>query len=98
MSSVSQHEKQLSMLGRLEIDGWNRKMCWEARDTLFACVDQHENKNKFRCPDELYAYEQWCPADFRRVASYKKRREEREMLDFDPDWIQRNNISKQSIL
>ena len=61
-----------------ETVGWNKKNCFEARDTLFACVDAQDNKNKFRCPDELYAYEMWCPNDFRRIASATKLRR-----DFD---------------
>ena len=97
MAQISAQEKNLTLTNDQEINGWNRKLCWAARDTLFDCIDQHENKNKFRCPDELYAYEMWCPADFRRVASHKKRREERDLLNYDMDWIRQNNIRKQSI-
>ena len=57
---------------------WNKKLCWEAKDTLFACVDKQPNQNKFRCPDELYAYEMWCPAEMRRLTSAKRVQEERE--------------------
>jgi hypothetical protein len=35
---------------------WNRKLCFQARDTLYGCVEAQENGNKYRCPDELYAY------------------------------------------
>ena len=56
--------------------GWNKKLCFEAKDTLHACVDAQENGNKFRCPDELYAYEMWCPNDFRRIHSALKRKED----------------------
>ena len=58
--------------------GWNKKLCFEARDTLFSCADAQENGNKYRCPDELYAYEMWCPNDFRRMHSVKKRQDEME--------------------
>ena len=91
------HEKNTALLAPMEIDGWNMKLCWEARDTLFGCVDKHENKNKFRCPDELYAYEMWCPADFRRVASMNKLRQDRDALNYDKEWLLRNAIQKQSI-
>ena len=46
--------------------GWNRKLCFESRDTLFKCTEG-VGGNKFKCPDELYAYEMWCPAGFRRL-------------------------------
>ena len=53
--------------------GWNKKLCWEARDTLFSCVEGKDSDNKYLCPDELYAYEMWCPNDVRRMQSVKKR-------------------------
>ena len=31
--------------------GWNKKLCFEARDSLFDCVDAQPNGNKLRCPD-----------------------------------------------
>ena len=43
---------------------WNKKLCFAARDALYECVDATPNGNKYRCPDELYAYEMWCPVDF----------------------------------
>ena len=63
--------------------GWNKKLCFEARDTLYACADGQENGNKYRCPDELYAYEMWCPNDFRRIHSHRKRQSDihNEMYD-----------------
>ena len=97
MSRIGSGERDLTFITPMEVVGWNRKLCWEARDTLFGCVDQQDNKNKFRCPDELYAYEMWCPPDFRRVASYKKRREDRDELNFDKQWVLENNFRKQSI-
>ena len=61
----------------MEQHGWNKKLCFEARDTLFQCTES-VGGNKFKCPDELYAYEMWCPADFRRIQSVRKRK-----ADFD---------------
>lgn len=29
---------------------WNKKLCFEARDTLYECVD-NSGGNKYRCPD-----------------------------------------------
>jgi len=48
---------------------WNKKICFEARDALFECVESTDNQNKFKCPDQLYSYEMWCPADVRRIFS-----------------------------
>ena len=67
---MNRRDSKLAFLGNhyTAQSGWNKKLCWEARDTLFACVDAPDsNGNKFRCPDELYAYEMWCPNDFRRM-------------------------------
>ena len=61
---------------------WNKKLCFEARDTLFSCVDKTANGNKFRCPDELYAYEMWCPSEMRTLQSAKRVKEERESTMF----------------
>jgi len=75
-------------------NGWNKKLCFEARDTLFACTDAQENKNKYRCPDELYAYEMWCPKDFRRIHSFKKRRADLESEIYDKGWVDRINSER----
>ena len=63
------NDGRLLGLGNSAHMNWNRKICFEARDTLFECVDSQPNKNKFRCPDQLYAYEMWCPTEFRTLAS-----------------------------
>ena len=51
---------------------WNKKLCFEARDVLHDCVDRQPNANKLRCPDELYAYEMWCPGEFRRTTTAER--------------------------
>ena len=78
-------------------NGWNRKLCFEARDTFYACVDAQENGNKYRCPDELYAYEMWCPNDFRRVHSQLKRRAALDGELYDKESIDKLNKEKQTI-
>ena len=78
-------------------NGWNRKLCFEARDTLFACADSQENGNKYRCPDELYAYEMWCPGDFRRVHSFKKRKDDLDSELYNKEYVDRINSEKQRI-
>ena len=73
--SLTTSDHKFAFLGNhmTQYNGWNRKLCFEARDTLHSCVDAQENGNKYRCPDELYAYEMWCPNDFRRVHSHLKK-------------------------
>ena len=68
-------DDRLNFIGNFHNYAWNRKLCFEARDTLFDCVDAQENSNKLRCPDQLYAYEMWCPPDFRKVHSANRRKE-----------------------
>ena len=77
--------------------GWNRKLCFESRDTLFQCADAQENKNKFRCPDELYAYEMWCPGDFRRIHSQVKRKADREADMYSNEFLSKLNSDKARI-
>jgi hypothetical protein len=62
-------DERFQLMGNSHNYMWNKKLCFQARDALFDCVDQQENGNKFRCPDQLYAYEMWCPPDFIRIHS-----------------------------
>ena len=64
---------------------FNKKLCFQARDGLYDCVDQQENGNKFRCPDQLYAYEMWCPPDFRRIHSSIRRKDKMDAELYDVD-------------
>jgi hypothetical protein len=61
---------------------------------LVACVDSTENGNKFRCPDELYAYEMWCPNDFRRMQSVMKRKSDMDSQIYDKEQVDKINSSK----
>ena len=74
--------------------GWNKKLCFEARDTLFECAEAQDNGNKFRCPDELYAYEMWCPNDFRRLHSVWKRKADFDAENYDKDVVDKINSQK----
>ena len=87
---------KLSAIGNAMVSqaGWNKKMCFEARDTLFACAEQQENQNKFRCPDELYAYEMWCPKDFRRIHSHLKRKEDMQNEMYDKQQVDTINSQR----
>ena len=76
---------------------WNKKLCFESRDTLFDCIDAQPNKNKFRCPDQLYAYEMWCPTEARTLFSVQKRKQERDADMYDHDWVANMNRQKQSV-
>jgi hypothetical protein len=73
---------------------WNKKLCFQARDSLYDCVDSQENGNKYRCPDQLYAYEMWCPPDFRRVHTSIRRKEKIDSVMYDADMLQKLNIDK----
>ena len=88
---------RLTLTGTSAQQLWNRKLCWEAKDTLFACVDRQENGNKFRCPDELYAYEMWCPTEVRRLESARRVKEQREASMFDQEMLAKLNLEKQTI-
>ena len=87
-------EDRLTLSGNMTQQVWNRKLCWEAKDTLFACVDRQENGNKFRCPDELYAYEMWCPTEVRRLESVRRVKEQREATMFDAEMLAKLNLEK----
>ena len=76
---------------------WNKKLCFEARDTFYDCVDEQPNGNKYRCPDQMYAYEQWCPADFRRIHTAQRSQKQIDECIYDSDWVAGVNKSKQSI-
>ena len=80
-------------------NAFNRKLCFQARDSLFDCVDDPAvgNGNKYRCPDQLYAYEMWCPVDFRRIHSQIRRKHKIDAQIYDQDWVERLNIEKQTL-
>lgn len=81
-------------MGNFHTYSFNRKLCFQARDSLFDCVDAQENGNKFRCPDQLYAYEMWCPPDFRRMHSHKRRKAKIDEQMYDPEWVDQVNRDK----
>ena len=62
-------EDRLYVQGQGAQHAWNKKLCFESRDTLLSCVESQPNGNKFRCPDQLYAYEMWCPTEVKRMTS-----------------------------
>ena len=66
---------RLVLAGNNAQHSYNKKLCFEARDTLKSCIDKQSNGNKFRCPDELYAYEMWCPTEVKRLTSMQAVRE-----------------------
>ena len=98
MSNMSKDHK-LAFLGNhyTAQNGWNKKLCFEARDTLYSCTEAQENGNKFRCPDELYAYEMWCPGDFRRMHSVWKRKNDLEEEIYDNDFVAKINSQRATI-
>ena len=85
------------MMGNAHGNIFNRKLCFQARDALFQCVDESGNGNKYRCPDQLYAYEMWCPADFRRVHSQMRLKEKTDAQLYDAEWVARVNREKQTL-
>jgi hypothetical protein len=60
-------------------------------------VDQTSNGNKFRCPDQLYAYEMWCPPDFRRINTSLRRKEKMDKEMYDPEWVKEVNRERNTI-
>ena len=90
-------EDRLYVQGQGANHTWNKKLCFEARDTLISCVDQQPNANKFRCPDQLYAYEMWCPTEVQRLTSIQQRQDARDADLFDKDMLYRLNMEKQTI-
>ena len=83
------------MVGQSTYYQWNKKLCLSARDALYECQDAQENKNKFRCPDELYAYDKWCPADFQKVNAHRRAEKQVDEATIDQAWLDRLNYEKQ---
>ena len=78
-------EDRLTASGHAAHHSWNKKLCFEARDTLLSCVASQPNGNKYRCPDQLYAYEMWCPTEVKRLTSMQQRQDERDAAVFTQD-------------
>ena len=87
-------DERFHYLGNFHTYSFNKKLCFQARDSLYECVDQTENGNKFRCPDQLYAYEMWCPPDFRRIHSQKRRKDKMDAQIYDKEWVDKINYEK----
>ena len=66
-------EERFQSAGGASHHSWNKKLCFEARDTLLSCMNSQPNGNKYRCPDQLYAYEMWCPTEVQRMTSVQQR-------------------------
>ena len=73
---------------------FNKKLCYYAFDSLNECVSQQSNENKYRCPDQLYAYDQWCPPAFQAVASHHKYKTDLENFMYDKDAVAQINREK----
>ena len=86
-------------MGNFHGYNFNRKLCFQARDSLFDCVDDPAtgNGNKHRCPDQLYAYEMWCPTDFRRIHSAQRRKQKIDAELYTDDFVESVNIDKQTL-
>ena len=99
MTSIKASDTKLVFLGNhfTNQHGWNKKLCFEARDTLFACTEAQENGNKYRCPDELYAYEMWCPNEFRRVQSHLKRQRDLDEVMYDKSQVDAISLRNNTI-
>ena len=97
---MSLSDDRFYLMGNAHGYGFNRKLCFQARDSLFDCVDDPNTGagNKFRCPDQLYAYEMWCPPDFRRIHSNMRRKNKIDAeLYPDPEWINSVNQNQQTL-
>ena len=84
-------------LGNNQQNNWNKKLCFEARDALHDCVDSQPNGNKLRCPDQLYAYEMWCPGEVRRAFTQQRSKQAIDNSMYDPEWVAQLNFSKQNL-
>lgn len=90
------NDTRLYAMGHGNQMAWNKKICFEARDTLYDCVDATPNGNKYRCPDQMYAYEMWCPAEFRRVHTQQRAKAQLDASMYDADWVANVNRAKQT--
>jgi len=48
---MSLSDDRFYTIGNFHHYQYNKKLCFQARDSFYDCVDQQENGNKFRCPD-----------------------------------------------
>ncbi len=95
---MSQSDDRFFFMGNAHGYNFNRKLCFQARDSLFDCVDSEAGAgNKYRCPDQLYAYEMWCPVDFRRVHSQIRRKNKIDSEMYDAEWVKKVNNDKQTL-
>uniref|UniRef100_A0A7S3FTB1 Uncharacterized protein n=1 Tax=Strombidium rassoulzadegani TaxID=1082188 RepID=A0A7S3FTB1_9SPIT len=90
------NSEHIAFLGNshASVNGWNKKLCFEARDTFFGCVDAQENGNKYRCPDEMYAYEMWCPNEFRSLHSHYREKRENDAAVYTREYLDKLNAEK----
>ena len=88
---------KLFAMGNNQQMQWNKKLCFEARDSLYDCVDQQPNGNKLRCPDQLYAYEMWCPTEFRRIHTAERSKKQLDEQMYDAKWVAGVNYAKQTL-
>ena len=95
MTSLS--DSKFFGMGNNYAHGWNKKLCFEARDSLYDCVEAQPNGNKLRCPDQLYAYEMWCPTEVRRAQTARRSKQLIDESMYDADMVAQLNFSKQNL-
>ena len=76
-----------------EYESYNKKLCFHAYNSLKECA----TTNKYRCPDELYAYEQWCPPQFQAIKAQEKYFYDLEKDTFTEDFLKSVNRGRQAM-
>ena len=90
-------DDKLFLLGNQGVYNYNKSLCFQATDLLKACTDKQDNKNRFRCPDELYAYEMYCPPDYQTIERQRQRKQALDEQTYNKDWLARINYERQVV-
>ena len=91
------YDNYLYMTGATEYHTFNKKLWFQAYDALNEWVEAQENKNKYRCPDQLYAYEQWCPREFQTFYGIVRYNYDIQRNVFDTDYLKSIYREKQDL-
>jgi hypothetical protein len=90
--------------GRPGPQWWDRRLCFQAHDDYYNCIDKQDEKskiygylldlNKFLCMNELYTYETYCPTEVIKSRKYMYVADKRDKAMFTQEELDLINLRK----
>jgi hypothetical protein len=85
---------------------FDRRLCFQAHDNYYECINQQTENgesnyklfylgiNKFKCMDQLYMYETYCPSYFIKMRKYRYHNNVRDKENWTKDQVDLINFRR----